>query len=116
MGKPEVKEDRFRLWGESMRELSSLPNVVCKISGLLTQADHATWTEDQVLPPISHAIDCFGVDRVLFGGDWPVLELAASYGKWADIVDRAAVHLSHADRRKIFRENATRTYRLDEPA
>lgn len=51
-----------------------------------------------------------------FGGDWPVLELAASYGQWVDIVDRATQHLSHADRRKIFRENAIKTYRLDQPA
>jgi L-fuconolactonase len=90
-----------------------LPNVVCKLSGLLTQADHATWTEDQVLPLISYTIDCFGVDRVLFGGDWPVLELAASYKRWVDIVERTTQHLSHADRRKIFRDNAIRTYRLD---
>ena len=81
----------------------------------MTQADHATWTGDQVRPLISHTIDCFGVDHVLFGGDWPVLELAASYGQWVDIVDRATLHLS-PDRRKIFRENAIRTYRLDEPA
>jgi L-fuconolactonase len=116
MGKPEVKENRLGSWRESMRALSSLPNVVCKVSGLLTQADHATWSEDQVLPLIDHAVDRFGVDRVIFGGDWPVLELAASYGQWVDIVDRATQHLSHADRRKIFRENAIKTYRLDQPA
>ena len=68
MGKPEVKENRLGSWRESMRELSSLPNVVCKVSGLLTQADHATWSEDQVLPLISHTIDRFGVDRVLSAG------------------------------------------------
>ncbi|SAL55080.1 hydrolase [Caballeronia turbans] len=116
MGKPEVKENRLARWREGLRELSSLPNVACKLSGLLTQADHATWSEDQVLPLIDHAIDRFGVDRVLFGGDWPVLELAASYGQWVDIVDRATQHLSHADRRKIFRNNAIKTYRLDQPS
>ncbi|MFM0139361.1 amidohydrolase family protein [Caballeronia grimmiae] len=77
---------------------------------------HSIWTEDQVLPLIGHAIDCFGADRVLFGGDWPVIELSASYGQWVDIVGRATQHLSHADRRTIFRENAIKTYRFDRPS
>jgi L-fuconolactonase len=53
------------------------------------------------------------VDRVLFGGDWPVVELAASYREWVDVVDRATQRLPQADRRKIFRDNAIKTYRLN---
>jgi L-fuconolactonase len=113
MGKPEVKENRLSTWRESMARIAALPNVVCKISGLLTQADHATWSEGQVIPLIEDVIDCFTVDRVLFGGDWPVLELAASYREWVDIVDHATRHLSQADRRKVFRDNAIKIYRLD---
>jgi L-fuconolactonase len=113
MGKPEVKENRLSPWRERIVQIAALPNVVCKISGLLTQADHAAWSEDQVIPLIEHVIDCFTVDRVLFGGDWPVLELAASYREWVDVVDRATQHLPQADRRKVFRENAIKTYRLN---
>jgi L-fuconolactonase len=112
MGKPEIEEGNLESWFEQIRQIARLPNVVCKISGLLTQADHAAWKEEQVLPLIDHAIDCFGVDRVLFGGDWPVLELAGSYREWIEIVDRATRRLSDADRLKIFRLNAINTYRL----
>ena len=113
MGKPEVKENRLEFWFDQIRQIARLPNVVCKISGLITQADHAAWKDEQILPLIDHAIDCFGVHRVLFGGDWPVLELAGSYRDWVEIVDRATQHLSDADRLKIFRSNAIATYRLD---
>jgi L-fuconolactonase len=113
MGKPGVKENRLESWREYIEQIASFPNVVCKISGLLTQADHVSWKEEQVLPLIDHVIGCFGVDRVLFGGDWPVLELAASYREWVDVVDHATQHLTYADRRKIFRDNAIKTYRLD---
>jgi len=113
MGKPEVKEEQLESWHKQLRQIATFPNVVCKISGLLTQADHANWTPEQVLPLIDHAVDCFGIDRVLFGGDWPVLELAASYGEWVNIVDRATMHYSSTDRRKFFRDNTIRTYRLE---
>ncbi|MGF6609448.1 L-fuconolactonase [Paraburkholderia sp. WSM4175] len=114
MGKPEIKDScRLDFWRRQIRQLAALPNVVCKVSGLLTQADHATWNAEQVLPFIHHVIEYFGVDRVLFGGDWPVLELAASYREWVDVVDHATQLLPNADRRKIFRDNAIRVYRLD---
>ncbi|MEX3855915.1 amidohydrolase [Paraburkholderia sp. BR10923] len=58
-------------------------------------------------------IKCFGVDRVLFGGDWPVLELAATYRQWVSLVDRSTRYMSREDRLKIFRGNAIKTYRLD---
>ncbi|NIF56046.1 amidohydrolase family protein [Burkholderia sp. Ax-1724] len=112
IGKPDIKAKRIEHWCHHIRELSALKNVVCKLSGVLTQANHATWTQDQVIPYIEHVIDCFGVDRVLFGGDWPVLELAASYREWVDIVDRATDILDADDKRKIFRDNAIRIYRL----
>lgn len=113
MGKPEIKENRLESWHEQIRQIASFPNVMCKVSGLLTQADHIAWNEDQIMPLIEHAIDCFGADRVLFGSDWRVLELAATYRQWVDVVDRATQHLSRMDRLKIFRTNAIRIYRLD---
>jgi L-fuconolactonase len=113
MGKPEITKNPLEPWRDLIRQLATLPNVVCKLSGLITQAYHTAWTAEQLLPLISHVIECFGVDRILFGGDWPVLELAASYREWVDVVDSATSNLSDVDRRKIFRDNAIRTYRLD---
>ncbi|NUX99451.1 amidohydrolase family protein [Paraburkholderia youngii] len=113
MAKPEVKEKRLDFWREQLYKIAAFPNVVCKISGLLTQADHQEWREEQVLPLIDDVINCFGVDRVLFGGDWPVLELAATYRQWVSLVDRSTRYMSREDRLKIFRGNAIKTYRLD---
>jgi len=112
IGKPDIQAGRFEPWHRHIREVSKLPNVVCKLSGVLTQANHATWTANQVLPYIAHVVNCFGVDRVLFGGDWPVLELASSYREWVDIVDQAINHLGASGKRKVFRDNAMRIYRL----
>jgi L-fuconolactonase len=112
-GKPDIKSNRFRPWADDVRDLAQYPNVVCKLSGLLTQANHATWNPEQLLPYIQHIFESFGVDRVMFGGDWPVLELAACYREWVDLVDLATDGMSRSERRKIFRGNAIRTYRLD---
>ena len=70
-----------------MKELASLPNVICKISGVTTEADHKNWTREQLKPYIAHAIEAFGFDRVMYGGDWHVSELAGTYPEWVDIVD-----------------------------
>jgi L-fuconolactonase len=112
IGMPDIKSNRFEHWEAQIREIATFENVVCKLSGVLTQATHSAWTYDEVLPYIELAIQSFGTDRILFGGDWPVLELAASYREWVDVVDKATGSLAHVDRRKIFRDNAIKTYRL----
>jgi L-fuconolactonase len=96
-----------------MKELAALPNVVCKISGVATEADHQSWTREQLRPYVAHAIECFGFDRSLYGGDWHVLELAGTYPDWVDIVDWVTAGASAEERRKLFRDNTVRVYRLD---
>ena len=86
--------------------------MICKISGVVTEADHKTWTHDQVAPYIAHSIETFGFDRVAFGGDWPVSELAARYVDWVATVDRVVSGASDAEKRKLYRDNAIRFYRL----
>ena len=78
IGKPGIKAGIREPWWSQMQELAELPNVICKISGVVTEADHKTWTYDQVAPYVARAIECFGFDRVAFGGDWPVSELATA--------------------------------------
>ena len=79
IGKPDIRGHRMEPWRTHMSALAALPNVVCKISGVATEADHANWTTDDVRPYVAHALAEFGEDRVLFGGDWPVVRLASSY-------------------------------------
>lgn len=112
IGKPGIKDSLTQPWRSEMRELAELPNVICKISGVVTEADHRAWTYDQVAPYIAHSIDTFGFDRVAFGGDWPVSELAARYADWVAVVDRVVSGASEADKRKLYRDNAIRFYRL----
>ena len=112
IAKPGIRLGLTEPWQEQMRTLAKLPNVWCKISGVVTEADHLTWTAERVVPYIAHAIDCFGFDRVLFGGDWPVSELATTYQGWVDLVDRVIAGSSEAEIRKLYRDNAIEFYRL----
>ncbi|MCP4309544.1 MAG: amidohydrolase family protein, partial [bacterium] len=112
IGKPGIKDGISEPWRTQMRELATLPNVECKISGVVTEADHKAWTYDQVAPYVAHAIDCFGFDRVAFGGDWPVAELASNLVEWVGIVDRVTQGASPEELRKLYRDNAIRFYRM----
>jgi len=112
IAKPAIKACITEPWRGQMRILAKLPNVWCKISGVVTEADHLAWTAEQVIPYIAHAIDCFGFDRVLFGGDWPVSELATTYKGWVDLVDRVVAGSSESEIRKLYRDNAIELYRL----
>src|SRR5690606_14665249 len=88
IGKPGIRDGLAEPWRRQMRELAALPNVMCKISGVVTEDDPAAWTYDRIGPYIEHALVVFGPDRVMFGGDWPVVVLACAYGDWVSVVDR----------------------------
>lgn len=113
IGKPGIRAGLFDPWRQHLRELAELPNVSCKISGVVTEADHQKWTVEQIKPYISHAIDAFGFDRIMYGSDWHVLELACAYPKWVDIVDEVTAGATLSEKRKLFRANAIGFYRLD---
>jgi L-fuconolactonase len=94
-------------------DLARRPNVVCKLSGLVTEAGPA-WTLEQIAPYVDHLLDTFGPDRLLFGSDWPVCTVRAGY---ADVVELArsllAERLSADERAKVMWANAQETYGLD---
>ena len=112
IGKPDIRRGLREPWWSQMRALASLPNVACKISGVATEADHRNWTKDQLKPYVAHAIDCFGFDRAMFGSDWTVMELATRYPDWVALVDETIAGASAAEKRKLYRDNAIRIYRL----
>jgi len=95
-----------------MRELAALPNVICKVSGAVTEADPEHWGSADLRPYVEHAIDVFGEDRVAFGGDWPVTLLASSYRRWVETLDELTAGLSERAKRKLWAENAKRFYRI----
>ena len=92
--------------------MAALPNVVCKISGMTTEADHSAWKTEDLAPYMAHVLDAFGEDRVLFGGDWPVLLQSTTYKEWVHTVDLLTSHLSDKAKRKLWNSNARRVYRL----
>jgi L-fuconolactonase len=112
LGKPNVKAGQLEPWRDQMAELAELPNVVCKVSGLVTEADHTRWTLADLKPYVLHVLEAFGEDRVLFGGDWPVVTMAASYRQWATSLDQLTAHLTPVARKKLWADNARRVYRL----
>jgi len=112
IGKPGIKDGLIEPWKTHIRELAALPNVMCKLSGVTTEADHANWTRDQLRPYIDHVIESFGFDRLMYGGDWPVAELAGKYTDWLEVLDWATEGCTREEKRKLFRDNGIRAYRL----
>jgi L-fuconolactonase len=112
LGKPNAKEHMLEPWRDQLRELATLPNVACKVSGLVTEADHRAWKVDDLAPYVAHVLEVFGEDRVMFGGDWPVMLLASSYTRWFETMRTLTVSLTEAAQRKFWNENARRLYRL----
>ena len=111
-GKPAIRERQLDPWRQHIRELAALPNVACKISGLLTEADVVNWKPADLLPYVRHAIDSFGFDRVLFAGDWPVLTLAGDYPRWLAALDFCLAGTGASDLQKLFQTNAETIYHL----
>jgi predicted TIM-barrel fold metal-dependent hydrolase len=112
-GVPQVKEKILDPWRLHMAELAKFSNVFCKVSGLVAYADPATWTADDLRPYVEHVIACFGWDRVLFGSDWPVCTLSATYAQWVEALRSITQDAGEANQKKLFHDNAIRVYRLD---
>jgi L-fuconolactonase len=112
LGKPAVKAGGLDPWRDQISELASLANVVCKVSGVVTEADHASWVGADVAPYVEHVLAAFGEDRVLFGGDWPVVTLASTYTRWVATLTELTSRRSAAANRKLWADNARRVYRL----
>jgi L-fuconolactonase len=113
IGKPGIRHGFVEPWRGEIARLAQSPNVACKLSGVVTEADHESWSKDQLRPYLDHALACFGPDRLLFGSDWPVAELTHAYPAWVRIVDELLAAAGDAAARKVFRDNALRIYRLE---
>ncbi len=111
IGKPAIRDGRIEPWASQMRELARFPNVTCKVSGVATEAAPG-WTDDDLKPFIEVAFAEFGFERTLYGGDWPVMLEAIEPMRWIAILDGMLAGADPLDRRKFWRDNAVRTYRL----
>ncbi len=114
IGKPGIAHGLREPWWSELRAIAALPNVTCKLSGVLTEADPG-WTVAQVMPYLAHAIDCFGFDRLMYGSDWPVAHRTHRIPDWVALVERAVAGCGAAELEALFRGTATRVYRLGAP-
>ena len=110
IAKPPIKERHSSGWGLEMRELAAHPNVYCKVSGMVTEADWKHWKPDDFKPYLDLVFEAFGVDRLMYGSDWPVCLLAAGYREVANVIVDYTKNLSQTDQEKIFGLNAARFY------
>lgn len=112
MAKPSIREKAFDEWAAFIEKLAVFPNVFCKVSGLVTEADWANWKVDDFKRYIQHVIACFGKERIMFGTDWPVCLVAATYEDVMTIAKSALIGFNDEEQRAFWGGNAARFYNI----
>ena len=112
LAKPSVRAGIVQPWADDLHILAENPNVYCKLSGLVTEADWEAWTPAELIPYMDAALDAFGPERLLAGSDWPVCLLASSYVAWWSLLEEWAGKLRPEHRDAVLGGTATRVYRL----
>jgi L-fucono-1,5-lactonase len=110
LGKPRIRERVREPWATELSELALRPNVACKLSGLPTEADHEGWTVEDLRPYVEHAFECFGVDRLMYGSDWPVAEISGGHGPWLAAAKELLAGAGAEAEAAVFAGNARRVY------
>ncbi|MNE33127.1 Amidohydrolase [compost metagenome] len=112
IAKPDIKGKGIQSWEKGIRKIAQYPNVYCKLSGMFTEADWQHWKADDFIPYMDVVFNTFGTDRVMFGSDWPVCLLAASYQQSFDVLQQYLKQLSAEEKAKVMGLNAQNFYRL----
>ncbi|GGK71490.1 amidohydrolase [Sphaerisporangium melleum] len=110
--KPSIASGTTEPWASDIKALAAAPNVTCKLSGLVTEADWRDWDAPRIAPYADHVLGCFGPARVMFGTDWPVCELAATYGQVVELARALTAGLSDGERDQVFDATARAAYAL----
>lgn len=113
MAKPEIRTNDCASWAAHMMEIAKNPNVYCKVSGLVTEANWRRWKKEDFTPYLDVVFKAFGPERLLFGSDWPVCLLAARYRQVKQILEEYLENCRAGDKEKIFGDNAIRFYGLN---
>ncbi|MGH3879463.1 MAG: amidohydrolase family protein [Actinophytocola sp.] len=111
-GKPPIAARELDGWARAITEFARRPNVFCKLSGLVTEADWTSWRDEDLAPYADHVLATFGPARVMFGSDWPVCELAATYDQVVEAAATLTANLSAAERHDVWEGTARRAYRI----
>jgi len=112
IAKPAIAKGTIEPWSSLIKILSRFPNVSCKVSGMVTEADHLNWDRKDLKPYFDTVLDAFGPSRLLFGSDWPVIRLASEYPRFLESIDSLATSLSPTEIDGLMGVNASRVYGL----
>ncbi|UUU19837.1 amidohydrolase family protein [Streptomyces sp. DSM 40750] len=112
LGKPPIASGELEPWAGEIRRLAALPNTVCKLSGLVTEADWASWAVADLVPYADTVLEAFGPERLMYGSDWPVCLLASDYVEVIDVAESLVSSVNPAEHREVFGGTAIRTYGL----
>nr|WP_320119891.1 amidohydrolase family protein [uncultured Marinifilum sp.] len=112
IAKPDIKGGEITLWEQGIRDLAKFPNVHCKLSGMVTEADWKNWTAEDLKPYLDVVFDAFGPERLMIGSDWPVCKLAGNYHKVMNIVIKYIENLNKEEQEAVLGENAINVYGL----
>jgi predicted TIM-barrel fold metal-dependent hydrolase len=111
-GIPDIAHNALDPWRQHICDLSKFPNLACKISGVIAYCNPQRVNADAIRPFVVHCVECFGWDRVMFGGDWPVCNLTSSLARWVEILKEIVATESVANQEKLFYKNARRIYQI----
>ena len=112
LAKPPIESGAVDVWARGIRELASFPNLFCKVSGLVTEADWQSWTPEDMRPYLDVAFECFGPSRLMIGSDWPVCTVAAPYSRVMDVVKNYISKYAVEERNAVLGGNAAKFWRL----
>jgi L-fuconolactonase len=112
IAKPPIKAGQMEPWATALKNLAKRPNIVCKVSGLVTEAVYNNWTKAQIIPYLDVALEAFGSRRLMFGSDWPVCLVATTYQNWHTLVRDWASKLSASEQDRLFGLTAVDAYGL----
>lgn len=110
--KPDIKSKDIRNWKEKMQILAQNPNLHCKISGLITEADWNNWNEREIFDCLDVVFEHFGINRLLFGSDWPVMLLAGNYTSWLQLLKSYTKQFTETERNSFFLGNTKAFYKI----
>ena len=112
IGKPNIRAGQFDDWSAAMAAAAEFPQMMCKLSGMITEADPQNWTPSDLNPYVNRALELFGLDRVMFGSDWPVCLLAGSYAQVFQALQKCLEGLTEGEKARVMGQNAREFYRI----
>jgi len=112
-GKPDIKNGQFDTWKNWIKEIAQYPHVSCKLSGLLTETDFENWKIDELQPYVDYVIEHFGIERIMFASDWPVITQVATYKDWLSCAIDLCAALNNEEMNQVFHKNALTIYKID---